>query len=133
MVHFQQAICVYLHASVENFRSYMVIQHIEPLLYYRRHSLCGLKLHEISDWRAMASDTHQLFSDTTMCAYTASPYIHHYLVYGLNEYSKIWMQASQPSCILRESHAISSCLTQPRKTTHLSRKMCLRRGCGFNM
>ena len=41
--------------------------HIERLLYYRRHSLCGLEFHERSDWRATVPDTHQLFFDTTLC------------------------------------------------------------------
>ena len=43
---------------------------IEQLLYYRRHSLCHLELHERSDWTAMAPDTHWSLSDTTFCAYT---------------------------------------------------------------
>ena len=42
--------------------------------------LCGLELHERSNWRATALDTHQAFSDTTVYEYTASPYIHCYLV-----------------------------------------------------
>ena len=63
----------------------MDVQHIERLLYYWRHSLCGLELHERSDWRATATDMHWLFFDTTLL-YTASPYtasqyiLHHYLV-----------------------------------------------------
>ena len=44
--------------------------------------MCGLKLCERSERRAtctcMAPDTHRLFSATTLCAYTASTYIHHY-------------------------------------------------------
>ena len=47
-------------------------QHIEQLFYYWRHSLCGFDLHERSDWRAMAQNTQQSFSDKTLCAYTAS-------------------------------------------------------------
>ena len=43
----------------------MDILHIERLLCYRRHFLCGLELHERSNWS---------FSDTTLCVYTASPY-----------------------------------------------------------
>ena len=29
--------------------------------------------------REMAPDTHQSFFDTTLCAYTTSPYLNHYL------------------------------------------------------
>ena len=54
--------------------------HINPLLYCRKHSLCGLELHERLDWRATAPDTHRSFSDTTLFADTASPCIHCYLV-----------------------------------------------------
>ena len=56
----------YLHTELENYMSYMDIQHIKRLLYYQRDSLCGLELHERSDWRATAPDTHQSFSDTTL-------------------------------------------------------------------
>ena len=42
--------------------------------------LCGLELHERSDWGATAPDTHCSFSGTTLCAYTASMYIHHYFI-----------------------------------------------------
>ena len=52
------------------------VQHIERLLYCRRRSLCALELHERSNLRTMTSDTHWLFSDTTLCGYTASLYIH---------------------------------------------------------
>ena len=51
----------------------MDVLHIEQPLCYQRHCLCSLELHERSDWRATAPDTHQPFSDTTLCAYTASP------------------------------------------------------------
>ena len=50
----------------------MDVVHIERLFYYRRHSLCGLELHERSNWRATAPDIHQSFSDTTLDAYTAN-------------------------------------------------------------
>ena len=43
------------------------------LLYYWRHSLCCLQMHERSDWRATAPDMHQLFSDKTMCMYMCQP------------------------------------------------------------
>ena len=57
----------------------MDVPFIKRMLYYQRHSLCALELHERSYWRAMAPDTHQSFSDTTLCAYTASPHIHMYI------------------------------------------------------
>ena len=38
---------VYLDTQLENFRPYVDVQHIERLLYYRRHSLCGLVALEI--------------------------------------------------------------------------------------
>ena len=56
----------------------MSILHIEQPLYYWRHSLCALELHERSDWKATPPDTHQSFSDTTLSTYTASLYIRHY-------------------------------------------------------
>ena len=40
----------------------------------------GLELYERSNWRATAPNTHWWFSDTTLCAFTASLYMHHYLV-----------------------------------------------------
>ena len=64
-----------------NFRSYVNVQHIKRLLYYRRHFLYSLELHERSDWRAMFPDMYQSFSDTTLCTYNASAYIHCYLVH----------------------------------------------------
>ena len=56
------------------------ILHIERLLYYQRHSSCGLELYERSNWKATATDMHQLFTDATLCVYTASPYILPFLV-----------------------------------------------------
>ena len=41
-------------------------------LYYWRHSLCGLELHERSNWEAMASDMHWSFSDITVSLYIYS-------------------------------------------------------------
>ena len=43
MNHFNIYTVVYL-TQLENFRSYVGVHHIERLLYYRRHSLCGLEL-----------------------------------------------------------------------------------------
>ena len=59
-----------------NFRSYVDILHIQQLLYYQRQSLCGSKLHERANWRAMFPDTHGSFSDTLLSVYTVSLYIH---------------------------------------------------------
>ena len=56
--------------TLENFSPYVNAQHIEWLLYYRRHSLCDLESHYGFDWRATARDTHQSFSDTTLWACT---------------------------------------------------------------
>ena len=47
---------------------------------YWKHYLCGLELHEKSYWRAMVPDTHCSLSGTTLCAYTASLYIHSYFI-----------------------------------------------------
>ena len=60
----------------------MSVLHNEQLLYYWRHSLCGLELHERPDWRATAPDTPQSCLDTTLCTYTASPYMPYYLVHN---------------------------------------------------
>ena len=49
---------------------------IKRLLHYCRHSWCSLDLLERSDWRATAPDTYRSSSDTTLCAYTSSPYMH---------------------------------------------------------
>ena len=72
----------FVHASHINYRSYVDVLHIEQLLYYQKHSLCVLELHERSDWRTMTPNTHWSVTDTTLCAYTASLYIYHYLVYN---------------------------------------------------
>ena len=48
---------------------------IKWLFSYWRHSLCGLQLQERFNSRATAPGMHQLFSDTKLCACTASPYI----------------------------------------------------------
>ena len=83
-------LCI-LTCKPEKYRShtYMNVEHMKQLLYYQRHSLCGLQLHERSDWWTKAPDRHWSFYDTTLCAYTASPYIHHYLVrnYALQQNS----------------------------------------------
>ena len=44
----------------------------------KKHSFCCLELHERSDWRAMAPDTHygRSLIQQHHCAYTASPYIY---------------------------------------------------------
>ena len=44
--------------KLENFRSYVDVEHIEQLLYYRMHSLCGLQLHERSYWRESYGSRH---------------------------------------------------------------------------
>ena len=40
------------------YRAHMDILHIEWLLYYRRHSFCGLELYERFNLRTVAPDTH---------------------------------------------------------------------------
>ena len=47
---------VHTYTQLENYISYMDVQHIERLLYYWRHSLCGLELHERFDWRAAGGE-----------------------------------------------------------------------------
>ena len=59
---------------------YMDVLHMKRLLYYQRHSLCVLELHERSEWRATAPGTNRLFPDTTLCVYMYA--VHHSL--GLN-------------------------------------------------
>ena len=55
---------------------------MELLLYYRRHSLYDLELHERSNWRAITPEMHQSFLDTTLsCVYckpvhTSPPVFH---------------------------------------------------------
>ena len=68
----------------------MDVLHIKRLLYYQRHFLSGLELHERSDWRATATDTHQLYSDT-ICS---SLYIHWY-IFGVQ------LRMTTHSCALR--------------------------------
>ena len=58
----------------------MNVAQMELLLYYLRHFLYGLELHERFNWSTMAPDIHQFISDTTLCVYNASLYIHCYLV-----------------------------------------------------
>ena len=57
----------------------MAVLHIEPLLYYRKNSLCGSELHKRSDWRITALDIHWLFSDTTLRVYCKAV---HTLLFG---------------------------------------------------
>ena len=58
--------------------------------------LVCLELHERSNWKATSPNMHQSFSDKTFCVYTASPYIHHYLVHNC-----AWQQNSCTlDCIL---------------------------------
>ena len=81
----------------------MDVLHIEQLLYCRRHFLCGLELHEIPDRRAMATDTYQSFSDTTLCAYNASPCIQRYLVrsYPWQQNSRtLWLHTTHQTTAL---------------------------------
>ena len=55
---------------LDNFRSYVDVQHIEQLLYHRIHSLCGLELQERFDRRATALDTHRSFwYKVNVCVY----------------------------------------------------------------
>ena len=70
----------------------MDVVHIQGLLYYQRHSLCCLELHERFDWRASALGTHRLFFDKILCAFKANPYIHRYLVHN---YLHVWQQNSR--------------------------------------
>ena len=51
----------------ENYRSYMDVLHIEKLLCYPRHFLCGSKLHDRYDWKAMGPDTHHGLSLIQHC------------------------------------------------------------------
>ena len=60
------------------------------MFYYWTHSLFGLDLHERSDWRGKAPDSHHGGSLIHhCCAYTASLYRLHYLVHNY-----IWQQTS---------------------------------------
>ena len=51
-------LCVRPCITWKLYRSYMDVLHIERLVYYWRHSLYGLELHERSNWRATAPYTH---------------------------------------------------------------------------
>ena len=91
----------------------MEVLHIEWPLYYRRHSLSSLELQERSDWKAMAADTHQSFSYTTLCAYTASLYIHHYLLHNYawqqNQHT-LWLHtAPQMTALLPTMYSSVDC------------------------
>ena len=58
------------------YRSYMVLQ-IEQLLYYWRHSLCGLDLHERSDWRTTAPPPPQtLIGNSLIFCYLVRNYMY---------------------------------------------------------
>ena len=70
-VSFKKNLCIYSCTQTHNTNNCYI---------YQRHSLCGLELYWRSDWRATALDMYQSFFDTTLCVYTASPHIHHYLV-----------------------------------------------------
>ena len=75
------------------------------LLYCRRQLLCGLDLHERSDWRAtcMAPDTQSSFSDATLSAFTANPYIHHCLVCSYawqQNLCTLWRQTAHQMTVL---------------------------------
>ena len=59
---------------LENYRLFMDVLHTKRLLRCQKHSWCCLELNERFYWRTRVS------RHTTLCAYTASPYKHHYLV-----------------------------------------------------
>ena len=44
----------------------MDVLHIERLLYYRKYSLCGLELHERSDWRVTSKTTKLTYLMTVL-------------------------------------------------------------------
>ena len=100
----KQFVWPYMH-NLEIYRSHMNILHIEQLLRYQRHCSCALDLHERSDWRAMAPDKQQSFSDATLCAYTANQYTHCYLV---SNYA--WQQNSR-ALWLHTTHQMTALLT----------------------
>ena len=64
-------LCVLFMHNLKTTGPYTDVLHIKQLLYYQKHSLCGLELHEKSDWRAIASDTHRC------------PNIHVYIAIGV--------------------------------------------------
>ena len=43
---------VSIFTQLKKYRSYIDVQHLEWLLYYQRHSLCGLELHKRFKWSA---------------------------------------------------------------------------------
>ena len=119
------ACTVYLDIKLENFNSHVDIQHIEQLLYHRRHSLCYSDLHQRSNWRATAQDTHQSFSDMTLCAYTASPYIHRYLIhnYAWQQNSRtctLWVHTTYPTTVLLPTMHLFIRTKSASYTTHCS-------------
>ena len=72
----------------------MDVLQLKQLLYYQRDTLCSLELHEISDWTARAQNTHQSFSETTLCVYSATPYIHRYLVHNYTTTKLIYLMTT---------------------------------------
>ena len=60
---------------------YTHVQHIEQLLYYRRHSQCGLVLH-YRDPTGIRLETRIGHSLIQHCAHAASPNAHRYIWYA---------------------------------------------------
>ena len=61
------------------YRSFMDGLEIKRLLYYQRHSLSGLELHDRFNWRGTNADMHRSMIGRSLIhrVYTASPCIHH--------------------------------------------------------
>ena len=112
---------VHTYTQLENYGSYMDVVHIEQLLDYWRHSLYGLELHKRFDCKARATDLLWLLSDTTLCVYTASRYIHCYLVcnYTWQQNSHtLWLHTThQTTALLQMMH----CFIRTKLASHTTR------------
>ena len=94
-------LCTY--TQLENYRSYMdvlhVHVHIKQLLYYRRHSFCGLR----SDCRVTAPDTHGdlLWYNIVCVLHVQALYIHPNYTWQQNSCS-LWLHTTHQRMALQQ-------------------------------
>ena len=91
----------FVHAYTHNLKTTcylcMDVPGIDWLLWYRTHSLCGLELRDRSNWSATAPKTQESFSNTSLCAYTVSPYICSFRIENFDRF-----RTGQQSCPVPE-------------------------------
>ena len=99
-------LCALTHIT-SNYWLYMDVLHIEWRLYYQRHSLCGLRMHEGSDRRTTTPDTYHGCSLIQHRVRTESPCTHHYLVHNYawqqNSHS-LWLYCKPTTALLPMVH-----------------------------